>query len=75
MQAVCAIHPAHPRLSVAFSCKRRHFCPSCNQKQVIEFGVWFLDEAAVTVPHCHLIFSIPKLLRRCFLYDLARWPS
>ncbi len=23
---------------LAFSCKRRHFCPSCHQKQVVEFG-------------------------------------
>jgi len=23
---------------LAFSCKRRHFCPSCHQKRVIEFG-------------------------------------
>ena len=23
---------------LAFSCKRRHFCPSCHQKRVVEFG-------------------------------------
>jgi len=54
---------------VAFSCKRRHFCPSCHQKRVIEFGEWFLDDLAVTVPHRHIVFSIPKLIRRCFLFD------
>jgi len=54
---------------VAFSCKRRHFCPSCHQKRVVEFGEWFLDELAVTVPHRHIIFSIPKLIRRCFMFD------
>lgn len=54
---------------VAFSCKRRHFCPSCHQKRVIEFGEWFLEKIAVTVPHRHVIFSIPKLIRRCFLFD------
>src|SRR5665647_535764 len=25
---------------LAFSCKRRHFCPSCHQKRVLEFGEW-----------------------------------
>lgn len=54
---------------VAFSCKRRHFCPSCHQKRVVEFGEWFLDELALTVPHRHIVFSIPKLIRRCFLYN------
>lgn len=54
---------------VAFSCKRRHFCPSCHQKRVVEFGEWFLEDLAVTVPHRHIIFSIPKLIRRCFLFD------
>ena len=54
---------------VAFSCKRRHFCPSCHQKRVVEFGEWFLDDLAVTVPHRHIVFSIPKLIRRCFLFD------
>lgn len=23
---------------LAFSCKRRHFCPTCHQKRVVEFG-------------------------------------
>jgi NAD-dependent SIR2 family protein deacetylase len=23
---------------LAFLCKRRHFCPSCHQKRVVEFG-------------------------------------
>ncbi len=26
---------------LAFSCKCRHFCPSCHQKRVVEFGQWF----------------------------------
>lgn len=25
---------------LAFSCKRRHFCPSCHQEHVVEFGEW-----------------------------------
>lgn len=54
---------------LAFSCKRRHFCPSCHQKRVIEFGEWLCQEVLKAVPHRHFIFSIPKILRRYFLYD------
>jgi hypothetical protein len=27
---------------LAFSCKCRHFCPSCHQKRVAEYGEWLL---------------------------------
>ncbi|MBW2616563.1 MAG: transposase, partial [Deltaproteobacteria bacterium] len=54
---------------LAFSCKRRHFCPSCHQKRVVEFGEWLCEEVLKAVPHRHFVFSIPKILRRYFLYD------
>jgi hypothetical protein len=54
---------------LAFSCKRRHFCPSCHQKRVIEFGEWLCEEVLKAVPHRHFTLSIPKILRRYFLYD------
>ncbi|HPJ66524.1 MAG TPA: transposase [Desulfobacteraceae bacterium] len=54
---------------LAFSCKRRHFCPSCHQKRVIEFGEWLCEDVLKSVPHRHFVFSIPKFLRRYFLYD------
>lgn len=54
---------------LAFSCKRRHFCPSCHQKRVVEFGQWLCCEVLKKVPHRHVVFSIPKILRRYFLYD------
>ena len=54
---------------LAFSCKRRHFCPSCHQKRVVEFGEWLCEEVLKTIPHRHFVFSIPKILRRYFLYD------
>jgi hypothetical protein len=54
---------------LAFSCKRRHFCPSCHQKRVVEFGEWLCQEVVKAVPHRHIVFSIPKILRRYFLYD------
>jgi ribosomal protein S27E len=54
---------------LAFSCKRRHFCPSCHQKRVVEFGEWLCGEVLKKVPHRHFVFGIPKILRRYFLYD------
>jgi hypothetical protein len=57
---------------LAFSCKRRHFCPLCHQKRVVEFGEWLCGDVVKAVPHRHVVFSIPKILRRCFLYDHKR---
>jgi len=54
---------------LAFSCKRRHFCPSCHQKRVVEFGEWLCEGVLKVVPHQHFTFSIPKILKRYFLYD------
>jgi hypothetical protein len=54
---------------LAFSCKRRHFCPSCHQKRVVEFGEWLCHDVVKAVPHRHVVLSIPKILRRYFLYD------
>jgi hypothetical protein len=54
---------------LAFSCKRRHFCPPCHQKRVVEFGEWVCGEVLKKVLHLHFVFSIPKILRRYFLYD------
>jgi hypothetical protein len=42
---------------LAFSCKRRHFCPSCHQKRVVEFGEWLCEEVLKEVPHRHFVFS------------------
>lgn len=52
-----------------FSCKRRHFCPSCHQKRVIEYGEWLIETVLKAVPHRQWVFSIPKRLRIYFLYD------
>jgi len=42
---------------LAFSCKRRHFCPSCHQKRVVEFGEWLCQKVIKAVPHRHFGFS------------------
>lgn len=36
---------------LAFSCKRRQFCPSCHQKRVVEYGEWLLTNVLKDVPH------------------------
>jgi len=54
---------------LAFSCKRRHFCPYCHQKRVIEFGEWLCTDVLKSVPHRQWVFSIPKRLRIYFMYD------
>ena len=54
---------------LAFSCKRRYFCPSCHQKRVVEFGEWLCRKVVKAVPHRHVVLSIPKILRRYFLFD------
>jgi len=54
---------------LAFSCKRRHFCPSCHAKRVIEFGEWLCGNILKKVPHRHFVFSIPKILRKYFLFN------
>jgi len=54
---------------LAFSCKRRHFCPSCHQKRVVEFGEWLCAEVLKFVPHRQWVFAVPKRLRIYFMYD------
>ena len=52
-----------------FTCKRRHFCPSCHARRVIEFGEFLASEVLSDVPHRQWVFSIPKMLRPWFLHD------
>ncbi|BBO67813.1 hypothetical protein DSCA_17430 [Desulfosarcina alkanivorans] len=52
-----------------FSCKRKHFCPSCHQKPVVEFGEWLCRDVVKAVSNRHVVLSIQKILRRYFLYD------
>lgn len=54
---------------LAFSCKRRHFCPSCHAKRVVEFGEFACSNVLKNIPHRHFVFSIPKIIRIYFLFD------
>ena len=39
---------------------------------MVHFGEWLFASVVKAVPHRHIVFSIPKILRRCFLYDRKR---
>lgn len=54
---------------LAFSCRGRWFCPSCHNKKVVQFSSRMKENVLFPVPHRQYIFSIPKILRRFFLYD------
>ena len=54
---------------VPFSCHGRNFCPSCHQKRVVEFGEFLCTTVMAKVSHRHIVFSLPKIIRRNFLYD------
>ena len=54
---------------LTFSCKGRHFYPSCHSKRVVEFGQWLCSSVLKNVLHRHFVFSIPKIIRIYFLFD------
>ncbi|WKZ56135.1 MAG: transposase zinc-binding domain-containing protein [Bdellovibrionota bacterium] len=56
-------------LLVAFSCKKRGVCPSCNAKRAVKFGEHLYDSVLERVPHRHCGFTLPKRLRVFFRYD------
>ena len=63
---------------VAFSCRGRSFCPSCEKKKQLLWAEWLREELLAPVPHRHVVLTIPRLLRpllrrrRELLTELAR---
>ena len=49
-------------LLLAFSCKTRYFCPSCQQKRVLLYGEWVEEHVLAPVPHRRYVFTVPRLL-------------
>ena len=62
-------HKCKNEYLLAFSCKRRHFCPSCHAKRVAVFGEFACSNVLKNVCHRHFVFSIPKIIRIYFLFD------
>jgi len=51
---------------VAFSCKQRGFCPSCCAKRAALWVEFVREQVIRPVPHPHLVFALPKVLRPAF---------
>jgi hypothetical protein len=54
---------------VAYSCRQRSCCPSCDQKRALLLGHRLKEEVLAEVPHRQWVFTIPKRLRVYFRYD------
>jgi len=54
---------------LAFSCKTRYFCPSCQAKRVAAFVEWMTTEILEPVDHRQMVWTIPKVLRPTFRRD------
>jgi len=48
---------------LAFSCRTRGLCPSCQAKRSAVFAEWLVEKVLLPVPHRHVVFTIPKALR------------
>jgi hypothetical protein len=49
---------------LAFSCRTRNFCSSCQAKRSVLFAEKLAGEILAPVPHRHWTFSIPRASRR-----------
>jgi hypothetical protein len=54
---------------VAFSCRQRSCCPSCDQKRALLLAHRLKDEVLADVPHRQWVFTVPKRLRVFFRFD------
>ena len=61
-------HCKHSEL-LAFSCKRRGLCPSCDAKRALLFAEHLEHEVLLPYSHRHLVFTIPKRLRVYFKFN------
>ncbi len=56
---------------LAFSCKCRYFCPSCQAKRLVLWGLWLQETLLADVPHRQVVLAVPKRLRPYLLYNRA----
>ena len=56
---------------IAFSCKQRCLCPSCDTLRSLLFAEHLHSNVLLPYPHRHVVWSIPKRLRVYFRYDRA----
>ena len=67
--ACCENEQCNHSMLIAFSCKRRGLCPSCQAKRSVLFAENLHDNVLLPAPHRHLVFSLPKRLRIYFKFD------
>ena len=53
---------------LAFSCKRRYFCPNCHAKRLAIWAQWLDTTLLAPVPHRQVVLTIAKRLRAYCLY-------
>jgi hypothetical protein len=51
---------------VAFSCRGRSFCPSCEKKKQLLWAEWLRGQLLAPVSHRHVVLTIPRPLRPLF---------
>ena len=56
---------------LAFSCRTRNLCPSCQAKRSAVFAEWLVERVLLDVAHRHVVFTVPKRLRG--LIERERW--
>jgi hypothetical protein len=61
----------HKEHLLAYSCRTRNFCSSCQAKRSILFAEKLAGEILAPVPHRHWTFSIPRVLRGLFERERA----
>ena len=66
-RALC-LHCNHSEL-IAFSCKRRCLCPSCDAKRAVIFAESLRGDVLLKLPHRHGVFTVPKRIRPYFKFD------
>jgi hypothetical protein len=54
---------------VAFSCKRRGFCPSCGARRMAETAAHLVDHVLPDVPYRQWVLSLPHRVRFLCAYD------
>ena len=56
----------HHEKLVAFSCKRRGFCPSCGARRMVDSAALLVDEVLPRAPYRQWVLSVPFQLRFLF---------
>jgi hypothetical protein len=67
--ACCENPECNHSMLVAFSCKRRGVCSSCQAKRAVLFAENLHENVLLEHSHRHLVFSLPKRLRVYFRFD------